>query len=119
MKGKILITASASDEIQIGITTPVEVREKHNGKAWSVICHSLKSFGYSATSKEDAIKELENTIHCFFKLHLKNNSLDKALSKLGWNKSVINDYNSEVDIPGMLGGISTVESFSKQLRMAA
>lgn len=62
------------------IDVAVFKKERH----WFAYSPHFKTFGFSTLSEEHAKKDFLNAVDIFFKVHLERNTLQKALSKLGW-----------------------------------
>lgn len=73
--------------IQITATNLPVSLSKRNGK-FIAFCPVLKSLGYSSNSEDEAITDLFNSLDGFFRIHLKNNTLDKALTSFEWQQQM-------------------------------
>lgn len=65
------------------IQVPVAVFKRT--QYWIAYCPHLKTFGYSEVSSEEALKDFDGAIKTFFYVHVKLNTVEKALLKLGWS----------------------------------
>lgn len=65
----------------------VEVAVFKRTKYWIAYAPALKTYGYSAKSEKDALKDFEKAIKVFLEVHSKLNSLREVLLNLGWTHS--------------------------------
>ncbi len=61
---------------------PVAISNK--GGKWTAFSPIFKVLGFSSESEEAALGDLEQSLSLFFKVHLKNGTLDEALENFGW-----------------------------------
>jgi hypothetical protein len=71
------------DIVNITLRIQIGIREKDD--LYSVYSPSFETYGYSKASLSAAIKDLEKALAVFFKLHIRENTLDAALEYFGWN----------------------------------
>jgi len=65
----------------------IGLAKKKQGKSWTFYCPSLKVIGYSNKSERDALRDFEENLSLFFTIHIKDNSLDRALTtNFNWTK---------------------------------
>lgn len=66
------------------ISVPVVVLQRKD--YWFAYCPFLKTFGYSATDKEAALKDFDAAINTFFYVQAKLGTLNQTLLSLGWKQ---------------------------------
>lgn len=116
MNSKIKVT-EIDNSYLVELQSLVEIRNTHDQKSWSAICHGLRVFGYG-TDKNAAVEDLKNALTCFFKLNLKNKRLDIALSKLGWEKQIVENISyTTASITPKIGDLSKFESIHTDMKL--
>jgi predicted RNase H-like HicB family nuclease len=113
MKSKIHITKIRGEIKSIQVDAKVEVINKHG--QWAVNCPELKTYGFSTDSKELAFQDLDKAIKIFFKFHVKQGTLTRALEYFNWREE-------GTDASSFLGVIEAgvpIESHSSSFELAA
>ena len=75
------------------IKQDLEIRVKEHKFYWCVYCDALHCIGYSAWSKDEAIKNLKENIDMFQYVHNKRGTLKEAIIKFGWKKKDFSNYH--------------------------
>lgn len=65
-------------------TIPLIVKKKERN--WIAYSPQFKTFGYSSEGESQAIDDFGKALHIFLKVHTERQTLNKALTVLGWSK---------------------------------
>ncbi len=71
----------------------IDITMDEQEKGWIAYCAGLKVIGYSNESKQDALEDLKHALEGFFKIHLAEKTLKKALLEFGWTSKIVEETN--------------------------
>lgn len=86
METSILNIQSGDDGKTVVSLTNLGIALKKSNSSWTIFCPALKVLGYSTKNERDALNDFEENLTVFFHIHLKEDSLHRALTKFNWNK---------------------------------
>lgn len=95
---------------QVTYDAPILTKQKDG--IWFAYSPVFKSLGYSNESEEAAIEDHDQDVQDFLGVHIRNGSLDRALSNLGWESEDNKVFEQIPNIPVELLRASQIRSSS-------
>lgn len=73
----------------------IDISMDEQADGWVAFCPGLKVLGYSNISDQEALDDLKEALEGFFKIHLEEKTLKKALIEFGWTSKVVEQANTK------------------------
>ena len=77
-------TLKKGDKMQNSVKIKLNVVVGKRTNYWVAYCPSLKTYGYSNKSKDDALKDFDDAVKTFLHVHTTLGTLNKTLLNFGW-----------------------------------